>query len=32
MPSSLEARIHETGMRLYSRLEGQSPSVFQKDF
>ena len=32
MPASLEGRIFETGQRLYRRLEGQSPSVFRKDF
>ena len=32
MSPSLETRIQQTGMRLYKRLEGQAPSVFQKDF
>ncbi len=32
MPAPLEERIFETGQRLYRRLEGQTSSVFRKDY
>jgi RHH-type proline utilization regulon transcriptional repressor/proline dehydrogenase/delta 1-pyrroline-5-carboxylate dehydrogenase len=32
MASDLESRILETGLRLYGLIEGESPSVFKKEY
>lgn len=32
MPGELEAKIRETGLNLYRLIEGETPSIFKKDF